>query len=109
MGTQGAYILPFRNVLPRIAPGAFVAPGASVIGDRGWQAARQWLGGQVVVSDAATTEAQKRLWEATRIVGEPGAATALAALTSGAYVPEKDERVGVLLCGGNAAPDWFVD
>ncbi|MEC9455016.1 MAG: Carnitine operon protein CaiE [Alphaproteobacteria bacterium MarineAlpha10_Bin2] len=33
MGTQGAYILPFRNVLPRIAPGAFVAPGASVIGD----------------------------------------------------------------------------
>ena len=97
--------------LVSIIPGGISASGlgASVIGDRGWQAARQWLGGQVVVSDAATTEAQKRLWEATRIVGEPGAATALAALTSGAYVPEKDERVGVLLCGGNAAPDWFVD
>ncbi|MEE9426730.1 MAG: serine/threonine dehydratase, partial [Paracoccaceae bacterium] len=47
------------------------------------------------VSDQAIVEAQKRLWDRTRVVGEPGAATALAVLTSGAYVPEKDERVCV--------------
>ncbi len=33
MGTDGAHILPFRNVWPRFAPTAYVAPGASVIGD----------------------------------------------------------------------------
>ncbi len=41
-------------------------------------------------------------------MGEPGAAVALAALTSGAYVPQKDERIAVLVCGGNADVDWFV-
>ena len=69
----------------------------------------KWLDGHAVVSDADTFEAQRRLWDASRIVVEPSAATALAALTSGAYVPEKDERVAVLLCGANAEPDWFMN
>jgi threonine dehydratase len=38
-----------------------------------------------------------------RVVAEPGGAAALAALTSGAYVPSASERVGVLICGGNTA------
>ncbi len=63
----------------------------------------------VTVSDQAIIAAQKLLWERTRIIGEPGAATALAALTSGAYVPEGDERVCVIVCGGNAQPGWFLD
>ncbi len=62
----------------------------------------------VLVSDDAITGAQRRLWDDVRIVGEPGAATALAALTSEAYRPAPDERVGVLVCGANAQPDWFV-
>ena len=62
----------------------------------------------VLVTDAQIIVAQQQLWDAARILGEPGAATALAALTSGAYRPEKDERVGVLICGGNAAPGWFI-
>ncbi|MEE8171623.1 MAG: gamma carbonic anhydrase family protein [Alphaproteobacteria bacterium] len=33
MSTQGAHILPYRNIWPRFAPGVFVARGASVIGD----------------------------------------------------------------------------
>ncbi len=45
---------------------------------------------------------------ATGVAAGSLAAVALAALTSGAYVPERDERVGVLLCGGNADVDWFV-
>lgn len=61
----------------------------------------------VVVSDDDVIEAQRRLWADTRTIGEPGGVTALAALTSGAYVPAGDERVAVLICGGNAAPGWF--
>ena len=59
----------------------------------------------VVVSDDDITRAARRLWEATRLVVEPGAATALAAFTTGTVAAG---RIGVLLCGGNAAPDWFL-
>ncbi|MEQ9261419.1 MAG: threonine/serine dehydratase [Roseovarius sp.] len=59
----------------------------------------------VLVSDAAITEAQALLWRALRLLVEPAGATALAALLSGAYRPEPDERVAVLLCGGNIALD----
>lgn len=62
----------------------------------------------IIVPDADVFTAATRLWEATRLIGEPGSAVALAALTSGAYVPAKDERVCVILCGGNEAPDWFL-
>ena len=57
----------------------------------------------VLVSDDAILDAQKRLWSKLRVVAEPGGAAALAALTSGAYVPGATERVGVLICGGNTA------
>ncbi|PVA06248.1 serine/threonine dehydratase [Thalassorhabdomicrobium marinisediminis] len=58
----------------------------------------------VLVSDEAVAEAQKRLWQTLRQLVEPAGAAALAAVLSGAYVPEKDERVAVLLCGANPAP-----
>jgi threonine dehydratase len=57
----------------------------------------------VLVSDDAILDAQRRLWTTLRVVAEPGGAAALAALTSGAYVPSASERVGVLICGGNTA------
>ena len=57
----------------------------------------------VLVPDAAILDAQRRLWTTLRVVAEPGGAAALAALTSGAYVPTSRERVGVLICGGNTA------
>jgi len=82
--------------------------GAATIGQMPMQLIDRWLGGSVVVTDDDTRTAQQRLWDGARLIGEPGAATALAAVTSGAYVPQKDERVGVLICGGNASPDWFL-
>ena len=54
-----------------------------------------------LVPDAAIVEAQRRLWRDFAIVAEPGGAAAFAALLSGAYRPEKGERVGVLVCGAN--------
>jgi threonine dehydratase len=57
----------------------------------------------VLVSDEAILDAQRRLWTTLRVLAEPGGAAALAALTSGEYVPAPGERVGVLICGGNTA------
>lgn len=59
----------------------------------------------VLVNDAAITAAQAMLWQEARLLVEPAGATALAALLSGAYRPAPGERVAVLLCGGNIAPD----
>ncbi len=55
----------------------------------------------VLVKDEAIREAQGALWRDYRIASEPGGAAALAALISGAYKPQTDERIGVLLCGAN--------
>jgi threonine dehydratase len=52
-------------------------------------------------------EAQRRLWREQQLVTEPGGAAAFAALLSGAYRPEKDERVGVIVCGANTSMDVF--
>ncbi|MEZ5751526.1 MAG: threonine/serine dehydratase [Paracoccaceae bacterium] len=59
----------------------------------------------VLVSDAAIAEAQRFLWHSARILVEPAGATALAAVMSGAYVPEPGERIAVLLCGANVVPE----
>jgi threonine dehydratase len=56
----------------------------------------------VLVSDFAILDAQRSLWRNFCIIAEPGGAAAYAALLGGAYSPRAGERVGVLLCGGNA-------
>jgi threonine dehydratase len=53
--------------------------------------------------------ARAQLWSEYRIPAEYGAATALAALTSGAYVPHEDERVAVIVCGANTGPGTLSD
>ena len=55
----------------------------------------------LLVPDDAIKRAQLALWEALRIIAEPGGAAAFAALISGRYEPRPDEHVGVLLSGGN--------
>ena len=52
---------------------------------------------------SAIRDAQRLLWDATRIVAEPGAA-ALAGLTVGAYVPGTDQACVVVLSGANTDP-----
>jgi threonine dehydratase len=75
--------------------------GARRIGEIAFAAAEQWIDDVVLVPDAGIVAAQKMLWNDLRIAAEPGGATALAALSSGAYRPAMGERVGVLICGGN--------
>lgn len=55
----------------------------------------------VLVSGDEIRQAQRRLWHEFRIFAEPGGATSLAALLSGAYVAERGEHVVVVVCGAN--------
>ena len=66
--------------------------------------ARRHVDRVVLVPDEAIVEAQRRLWDGVRVIAEPGGAAALAALVEGAYVPEPDERLVVLVCGANTDP-----
>jgi threonine dehydratase len=58
----------------------------------------------VLVADEAIVSARRELWREHRVAVEHGAATAFAALGSGAYVPDREEEVCVVLCGGNTDP-----
>lgn len=62
----------------------------------------------VLVTDEAVVAARRALWQERRLVVEHAAATALAALTSGAYRPAPGERVCVVLCGANTDPSDLV-
>lgn len=77
--------------------------GASRLGEIAWAAASQWVGRSVLVGDNEVRAAQRWLWEETRLVVEPGSATPIAALLSGAYRAAPSERVVALICGANTA------
>ena len=76
--------------------------GAKRVGALNFKIAEQFVSGVVLVTDRAIAEAQRRLWADMSVMAEPGGAAAFAAIASGVYRPEPDERVGVLVCGANA-------
>ncbi len=73
------------------------------VGERVFPIAKQYVRSVVLVADEAIVQAQKMLWQAARIVAEPGGAAAFSALLSGAYRPAAGERVCVVISGGNSA------
>jgi threonine dehydratase len=78
--------------------------GAKCVGSLAFVLAQQYVERVVLVSDESIQLSQRMLWNDLRIVAEPGGATAIAALFSGAYQPAPRERVGVVICGGNTDP-----
>jgi len=78
--------------------------GARQVGAHMFAVARHHVAQAVLVTDEAIRTAQRRLWSALHLVAEPGGAAALAALTSGAFVPPPGARVAVILCGSNTDP-----
>lgn len=79
--------------------------GANRLGDYAWSIVRHYVDESVLVTDDDIRSAQRALWNEFRLVVEPGGAAALAALRSGAYVPESGERVVVAVCGSNCDPN----
>jgi threonine dehydratase len=78
--------------------------GAKQVGALMFEVARAQVAQAVLVPDAAIRAAQRLLWDAVRLVAEPGGATALAALLCGAFQPPPGARVAVVLCGANTDP-----
>ena len=79
--------------------------GAKRTGDMVYQIAREKVDHVLRLEDDAILDAQKTLWTRHHLATEAGGSAAFAALLSGAYKPEKDERVGVILCGSNVDLD----
>lgn len=71
------------------------------VGERVFPIVRNYVQETVLVSDEAIAQAQHMLWNALRIVAEPGGAAAFSAVLSGAYRPQDGERVGIVISGGN--------
>lgn len=78
--------------------------GARRIGDIAYAVAARADVRSILVDDDDIVHARQRLWDDHRILVEPGAAAALAALTSNAYRPADGERFVVVLCGANTDP-----
>jgi threonine dehydratase len=78
--------------------------GAARIGGIGLQIARAFVDRVVRVRDEDIMGARRLLWDEIRLVAEPGAAAPVAALLSGAYDPDPDERVVAVISGSNTDP-----
>ena len=79
--------------------------GANQLGALAWSIVEPYVDESVLVSDDDIRTAQRSLWDRLRLVVEPGGAAALAALQSGAYKPEANERIVVAVCGSNCDPN----
>ncbi|MEL6260878.1 MAG: threonine/serine dehydratase [Cyanobacteria bacterium J06607_13] len=77
------------------------ALGSRRVGKMMFPIAQQYISKAVLVEEEAIIQAQKLLWDELRIAAEPAGAVPIAALISGRYQPAPEEKVGVLICGGN--------
>jgi threonine dehydratase len=78
--------------------------GAKRIGAIAWDVTQRWVPQALLLPDAAIRHAQLTLWKEFKLAVEPAAALGLAALQSGAYMPDEDEPVALILCGANVDP-----
>ncbi len=80
------------------------ALGARRLGEIAYAVTTQAKVRSVLVPDAEIVAARKWLWKELRVAVEYAAATALAPLLSGEFVPTAGARVAVILCGANTDP-----
>ena len=77
------------------------------VGQLAFPIAQSFVSRTVLVTDDAIREAQQLLWRVMRIVSEPGGAAGLAALLNGAWRPQPEQTIGILLCGANTSAVHF--
>jgi threonine dehydratase len=83
--------------------------GARMLGEVAWSIVQHYVDVAITVTDDDIRDAQRALWNEFRLIAEPGGAAALAGLRSGAYVPQRGERVVVVVCGSNCDPATIVN
>lgn len=82
--------------------------GASLCGTNCFALAQQNVDEFICIEDEDILKAQSLLWNDYRIIAELGGVAALAALTSGKYEVSPNEKIGILICGGNAKLDALI-
>jgi threonine dehydratase len=83
--------------------------GTRQAGEIAYDIASRYVEHVILVPDDTIRDAQRALWDHTRIVAEPGGAAAFAALLTGRYRPDPDERVVVVVCGANTDATWLFE
>jgi threonine dehydratase len=78
--------------------------GARRVGSIAWDLTQRHVRQALLLPDEAIRAAQLALWTEFKLAVEPAAALGLAALRTGAYVPQVDEIVALVLCGANLDP-----
>lgn len=109
VGVQAESVAPYRNFLrdgslqPLPAQAHTIADGIKVKapGVLTRQVIARHVDDIVTVDDNAIAEAMVRLLERTRTIGEGAGVVGLAALMRGKIVPRPDDRVVVIVSGGN--------
>ncbi|HEY1228232.1 MAG TPA: threonine/serine dehydratase [Ramlibacter sp.] len=82
--------------------------GARRIGAIAWDITQRWVPQSLLLPDGAIRDAQLWLWKDMKLAVEPAAALGVAALQCGAYVPQPDERVCLVVCGANVDPSTLA-
>ena len=82
--------------------------GARRIGAIAWDLTQRWVPQSLLLPDGAIRDAQLWLWKDMKLAVEPAAALGVAALQCGAYVPQPDERVCLVVCGANVDPSTLA-
>ena len=93
----------------RVKVGRTIADGqqTDAPGEITWPVISSLVDQVVTVSDDQIVDAMRLMFERMKLVAEPSGACALAALTSGT-VRLPDQRVGVVVSGGNVGTDTFA-
>jgi threonine dehydratase len=71
------------------------------IGELAFPIAQRYVDPVILVSDDDIGNAQSALWRGATLAVEPGGAAAFAALLSGRYKPSPNERICIVISGGN--------
>ena len=86
--------------IPQTAPRTIADGLLTSLGTLTWPVIRDRVDAIITVDDDAIVAAMRLLWERAKLLVEPSAAVALAAVLAPGF-PAKLRRVGVILTGGN--------
>jgi threonine dehydratase len=88
------------KIIPSLHPNTIADGLLTSLGERNFAIIQELVDGILTVSEQAIIDAMKIFWQRTKLIIEPSAATAVAALLN---YPDlfKNKRVGVIISGGN--------
>jgi len=88
------------KIIPSVNPDTIADGLLTSLGEKTFAIIREYVRDIVTVPDEETIRAMRFIWERMKIVVEPSAAVAPAAIMHG-RLPVKGKRIGVILSGGN--------